>query len=109
MAFAMGITIEEFKHMTPTEFEYCLKGYKIRRNAQNIDLWTYAVTYLIPAIKFGVRSGAWGKDKVDFPSEPIKLNNNEEPTEDEIEKKRKEFALQMKTMKANWDLTHKKG
>lgn len=105
----MGITIEEFKHMTPAEFEYCLKGYKIRRNAQNIDLWTYAITYLIPAIKFGVRSGAWGKDKVDFPNEPINLNNNEEPTEDEIERKRKEFALQMKTMKANWDLTHKKG
>lgn len=105
MAFAIGISIDIFRHLTPTELEYCLKGYKMKQRAHDIETWEAIVNYVIPAIKIGVRAGAWGKGKVDFPQEPAKISE-EIQSEKTLQERRDAFVAKMRTMKTNWDINH---
>ena len=73
------------------------------------DIWLAIGNYVLPAIKMGVRSGAWGKGELEYPEKPIYSNiDKKESTEDELHRKREEFVLNMKIRKANWDLAHPK-
>lgn len=95
--------------MTPKKLNLYAKGKKIERENKDLDIWLAVGRYIIPAIKLGVREGAWGKDNLEYPQEPLYKNlNKTENTEEELQKQREAFALDMKIRKANWDLAHPK-
>lgn len=39
MAFAIGISVEEFKHLTPYKLECCLKGHKLKMKMNDEEMW----------------------------------------------------------------------
>lgn len=95
--------------MTPKKLWAVVEGKKLERQRMDSDIWLAIGNYVLPAIKIGVRSGAWSKEEFEYPEKPIYSNiTKKENSKDEIQRKREEFALNMKIRKANWDLTHPK-
>ena len=95
--------------MTPKKLWMVAEGKKLERQRMDSDIWLAIGNYILPAIKMGVRSGAWGKGELEYPDKPIYSDiTKKENSKDEIQRKREEFALNMKIRKANWDLTHPK-
>lgn len=117
MAFAMGISLQEFKHLTPKKLEYCLKGYKIRQKMQDEDMWHMGV-YIQYAVSFAVEHCLFGdKAKSKYPEMPL-LQKNEQKrdaddysnlSEEEKIKKTQELFMQLEIMGANFNLNHKSG
>ena len=95
--------------MTPKKLWAVVEGKKLKRQRMDSDIWLAIGSYILPAIKIGVRSGAWGSGGLEYAGQPIYRDiNKKENSEDEIQRKREEFVLNMKIRKANWDLTHPK-
>lgn len=95
--------------MTPKKLWAVVEGKKLERQRMDSDIWLAVGNYILPAIKIGVRNGAWGKGELEYPDKPIYSDiSKKENSEDEIQRKREEFVLNMKIRKANWDLTHPK-
>lgn len=61
MAFAMGISVEEFKHMTPYKLECCLKGHKINRQMRDEEMWLWFGNYGLSAVSVAVEHCLAGK------------------------------------------------
>lgn len=95
--------------MTPKKLKLFNDGKLMEQQRKDLDVWLAIGNYILPAIKIGVRSGAWGKGEFEYPEKPIYSNiTKKENSKDEIQRKREEFVLNMKIRKANWDLTHPK-
>lgn len=74
------------------------------------EMWMWCGNYMLSAVTVAVEHNLAGKKaKSEYIKEPLLHDlEDHEPTEDEIQKKREEFVMRMRTMKANWDLTHPK-
>ena len=95
--------------MTPKKLFLYAKGKQIERKNRDSDMFLWFGNYAVPAIEIGVRGGAWGKAKIEYPEKPIySKETHTQDTERDIQKAREEFVLNMKIRKANWDLTHPK-
>ena len=99
--------MEEFKHMTPKELGYCVKGYKLRQKMRDDEVWEAIGNYIIPAVAIGA-SKIFGEEKINYPKKPVTSKPERISEEQTIEEKRKAFVMKMKTMKANWDVSHPK-
>lgn len=69
-------------------------------------MWTRQ--YGIPAIIIGTRGGAWGKGKVEYPEQPIFVEQDPAEQEKLAEKKRQEFLQTLLTMQDNFERNKKK-
>lgn len=109
-AFAIGISESEFRKLTPAKLEQCIEGFKLRQKMQNEQIWSYIGAYLIPGVSIAVRQGAWGKKEIEYPNKPYGADDqgNAIDSEEELQRRREEFVLNMKIRKANWDLAHPK-
>lgn len=107
MAFAIGISMEEFKHMTPKELGHCVKGYKLRQRMRDDEVWEIVGNYIIPAVAIGA-SKIFGKGKTEYPKQPITSKPERISKEQSIEEQRRAFVMRMRAMKANWDINHPK-
>lgn len=108
-ASSLGVSYSDFLKLTPKKLWAIAEGKKLEKQRIDSDIWLAIGNYVLPAIKMGVRSGAWGKGELEYPSKPIYSDiTKQESTEDEIQRKREEFVLNMKIRKANWDLMHPK-
>lgn len=81
----------------------------MRRKLHDEDMWMWWAAYARPSVAMGVNQGFAGKGKIIYPKNPIMRNMNAgEATETDKQRKREEFVMRMRSMKANWDLTHEK-
>lgn len=72
MAFAMGISAEEFKHMTPYKLECCLKGHKINRQMRDEEMWLWFGNYGLSAVSVAIKHCFAGrKAKSKYIEKPI--------------------------------------
>lgn len=110
MAFSMGISVSEFKHLTPKKLMCCAKGYKIRQKWRDEEMWRMGV-YVQFAVSTAVEHNLAGrKAKSKYIEKPLLESveaENKELTEDVIKQKRRLFIEKMKTMKTNFDVANK--
>jgi hypothetical protein len=65
--------------MTPAQLGYCIKGYNLKRQRQDIDMWSWWGNYGISAVIYAVEHCLAGKKaKSEYLKEPITImrNNN---------------------------------
>lgn len=78
---------------------------------QDAQIWQCIGAYLIPGMQIAVRQGAWGKDKLEYPNKPYGEQQQEMDKlseEEELQKRRESFVMNMRIRKMNWDLEHPK-
>ena len=104
MYLSVGIDYDRIMNGNPQKLKPYIIAYenKLENYERLAHRWWF--DYGIPAIAIGVRTGAWGKGKIDYPKEPTV--RKQELTEAEMQKKREEFVMKMRIMKMNWDLSH---
>lgn len=112
MAFAIGISVEEFKHLTPAKLECCLKGYNIRRKLIDEEMWVWFGSYGISAVSVAVEHCLAGrKAKGKYVRKPVmkELEEQNKPmTEEELKRQRELFVAKLEVMKTNFELNHGK-
>ena len=105
-AIAMGVSYTEFKHLNPYKLSLAHKGVEMRRKIRDEEMGMWFGSYGRAVIAMGVREGAWGKGKLDYPNEPIL--NKKETTEDDLKKQRELFVTGLMAMQTNFELNHPK-
>lgn len=110
MAFSIGISMQEFKHLTPKKLGYCLKGYGISQKRKDEEMWRMGL-YVQSAVSTAIEHNLAGKKaKSKYVERPLLENTaikDKEMTENEIKQKRLSFISKMSVMKANFDSTKK--
>ena len=109
MAVSLGISLEEFKHLNPRKLNYCVRGYEMKQKREDKSIWQQWAGYGIPATAIAVRNGAWGKNKLEYPKEPLTIANDPQTKEDKIKKQRELVVASLMAMQANFEMTHPKG
>lgn len=72
MAFAMSISVEEFKHMTPYKLECCLKGHIMNRQMRDEEMWLWFGNYGLSAVSVALEHCLAGrKAKSKYIEQPI--------------------------------------
>lgn len=92
----MGISVEEFKHLTPYKLECCLNGYNMSRQVRDREMWQWFGNYALSAIHVAVDHCLNGrKAKSEYIEKPIlhHLSENTGLTEEEIYEKKVKKAL----------------
>ena len=110
-AFSIGISLEEFKHLTPIKLRGCFEGFKLLRERRDNEAWLWFGTYGISAFSFAIDHCLNGsKAKTEYMKNPLlsKENNDEDMSEDELQKQREAFVMKMRTMQANFHISHPK-
>ena len=109
-AFALGISLEEFKHMTPMELEYCLKGYELRRRLRDRDMWEYFGTYGLSAVMTAVEHCLAGRKAVtryiDKPNLQEGRIQDRQLSEEEKMREVDRFFAQEEARRINWRRNH---
>lgn len=112
LAYAIGISLEEFEHMTPTELGYCLKGYEMRRKMQDRAVWEYFGTYGLSAVMTAVEHCLAGSKAVSKYIEKPNLQDgtlqSRPLTEEEKMLEVDKFFAQEEARRINWRRTHRK-
>ena len=102
----MGVSYTEFKHLNPYKLSLVRKGFEMRRKIRDEEMWMWFGSYGRDVIAMGVREGAWGKGKLNYPNEPIL--NKKETTENDLKKQRELFVAGLMAMQTNFELNHPK-
>lgn len=111
VAFAIGISIEEFKHMTPIKLGYCLKGYRLQRKMRDEEMWLWFGNYALSSVAVAVDHNLRGdKAKSEYMEHPIMREDEEKQRITEEEKQRQVdlFFARENARRANWKRHHKK-
>lgn len=90
MAFSIGVSVEEFKHLTPRKLEYCLKGYNMNRQMRDREMWLWFGNYGLSAVSVAAEHCLAGKKaKSKFIDKPIfsRLTQNTGLTQEELYEK----------------------
>ena len=70
-------------------------------------MWSVCGNYVLPAVRVAVEHCLYGKkSQSKYPETSI--SEQLKPSEESIERQREAFVMKMRTMKANWDVTHGK-
>lgn len=106
MAFSIGISMQEFKHLTPKKLGYCLKGYDISQKRKDEEMWRMGL-YVQSAVSVAVEHNLAGrKAKSKYVERPLLENaaiKDKEMTENEIKQKRLSFISKLNVMKTNFE------
>lgn len=97
--------------MTPIMLKRCFDGFNLQRERQDSDMWLWFGTYGISAFSFAIDHCVNGREaKTEYLEHPLlsKKDDDGEMSEEELKKQREEFVLKMQTMKANFDIAHRK-
>lgn len=107
LAFSIGISLEQFKKLTPKTLGYCLRGEELRRKERDREMWMWTRQYGIPAIIIGTRGGAWGKGKVEYPEQSIYVEQDPVEQEKLADKKRQAFLQSLLAMQDSFERNKK--
>ena len=112
LAFAIGISLEEFKHMTPAELGHCIKGYELRMKMQDRVAWEYFGSYGLSAVMTAVEHCLAGPKAVtkyiEKPNLQEGILSNRPLTEEEKMKEVDRFWAQEEARRVNWRRNHKR-
>lgn len=110
MAFAMGISVEEFKHLTPRKLEFCLKGHNMKRQMRDEEMWVWFGKYGISAMMFAIDHCLSKNPRTEYEKEPVfsKIQTNGKLTEEQKQRELEEFIRQNERMRSKWKKKHKK-
>lgn len=104
----MGISAEEFKHLTPAKLEYCVKGYNMRRKMHDEEMWMWWGNYGISAISVAVEHCFAGKSaKSTYVKKHIMDMDAEQEEANTYKEKQEEVAIF--EMKQRIELLRKSG
>lgn len=107
---AIGIPYKLFWHLTPKKIKAFEKAYELKRQIDDEKAYMQGI-YTLKAFEVVISNVLSGLSKkklnVEYFKEPL-LKANHEPSEEEKQKQREEFVAMLETMKANFELTHKK-
>lgn len=101
----MNVTYSEFKHLNPYKLSLIKKGYEMKRQIRDQEMWLWFGTYGRDAITLGVKNGVFGKEKPKYPKNPIL---SEEHKEIDIQKQREKFVAGLLAMQTNFELNNPK-
>lgn len=72
LAFSIGISLEEFKKLTPKTLGYCLEGEKLRRKERDNEMWSWWGSYGVSAVIFAIDHCLNGRKAVSkYIKEPV--------------------------------------
>lgn len=99
---AIGVTEDEFWHLTLRQMKIRQKAYEIRMKMQDEQVWAFCGNYVFSAVSTAVDHCMNGrKAKSKYIEKPMLENFG--LTEEEInQKKLDEFIEKMKVMESNW-------
>ncbi len=110
-AYVMGVSWGEFWHMNPRIISAIADGYNQRLQQVDYMNWLNG-SYMLSAVTVGVeRNLAGRKARGEYIKEPIlsRAQKDAQPlTEDTLQKQRELFVEKLKTMQANFELSHRK-
>lgn len=109
MAFAIGINLEEFKHLNPKKLGYCLEGYKIQQKMRDEELWR-AGLYNYSAFSTVLHNAFSKGKKAEYIKKPILQDMEEKkeiPEEKRIEMENQKLAMSLRIMQANFEINKK--
>lgn len=104
MAFAIGISVDEFKHMTPYKLECCLKGHRMNRKMHDEEMWLWWREYGISAFIYAIAHTFGKNSKFEYAEEPVfsRINHSGTLTEEEKERELQLFIKRNEKMRAEW-------
>ena len=81
----------------------------MERRSKEADIWTWCGNYVASAVLVSVEHVLAGKKaQSKYIKEPLLKDVSTEMTQDDLQKEREAFVMRLRTMKANWDISHKK-
>lgn len=93
------------------KLERCFEGFRIARERKDNEMWLWFGTYGISAFSFAIDHCFNGKQaKTEYLAQPLlsnKTENDSEMSESEIQRQREALVMKFKTMKANFDISHR--
>lgn len=91
------------------ELEYVFKAQKLRKQMQDANNWELGM-YIESAVATAVEHNLAGyKARSKYVQQPFTQTLSErEASETNLRKQRKLFVAQLETMKANWEIEHRK-
>jgi hypothetical protein len=107
-ALSIGISETDFWGMNPHRVKIHAKAYEMKMTRLDELVWSFVGNYGLSAIAVAIEHNFAGrKAKSKYIKEPLTRNKqNGEMSESDIERKRNEFILKMKTMETNWKKNH---
>ena len=95
MAFSIGISIEEFKHLNPTKLGYCLKGYAIQERRKDAQVWAWLGNYGLSAVSTAIEHNFSKHPKSKYIEKPM-LQDEKENTSGNSESREECAVYEMK-------------
>lgn len=107
MTKGYGLTVHDIDMSCPADLKPYLLAYEQEQGIKDRQAWSWIGSYGISALVYAIDHCFNGKQaKTEYVKSPLVDNTQYINTEDSIRQQREAFALKMKTMKMNWDLTH---
>lgn len=95
MAFSIGISIEEFKHLNPKKLGYCMKGYEIQQRRRDEEVWAWIGRYGLSALAVAIEHNFAKNPKSHYVKKPM-LQTEKENVSGGIESKEECAVFEMK-------------
>jgi hypothetical protein len=110
-AIAMGVSYNDFWHLTMRSYNAISEGYKLKREIEDENNWILG-GYICDAVGIAIGNAFRGKgqkasDYFEIIDKPF-LREKKPLTEDEIQAQRQLVLEKLRTMKTNFDLSHGK-
>lgn len=98
--------------MCPSDLSPYAEAYFIEKKTKDAEIWSWCGNYVASAVYVAVDhvvTGMFGKKaSSSYIKEPLMKDTEQEMTQDELQKEREALVMRLRTMKANWDIAHKK-
>lgn len=105
-AFAIGIHIDEFLHLTPKKLKYCLEGHRLKKKIDDESMWNWFGNYAISAFIVAIDIAFNGKkSKAEYIDLPLLATEEEREAkrERDLQKQRDEFLQMLLGMQKNFE------
>lgn len=95
--------------MCPSDLSPYAEAYFIEKKTKDAEIWSWCGNYVLSAVLVSVEHVLAGKKaSSSYIKEPLMNDAEQEMTQDELQKEREALVMRLRTMKANWDIAHKK-
>lgn len=95
--------------MCPSDLSPYADAYFIEKKSTDAEIWSWCGNYVLSAVLVAVEHVLEGeKASSSYINEPLMKDASQEITQDELQKEREALVMRLRTMKVNWDISHKK-
>ena len=90
IAFSIGISEKEFRHLNPRKLEYCIKGYELKERRRDEEAWMWWGVYGYTALASAIERNFSKHPKAKYIEKPILQRETEESEEVEANSESRE-------------------